>query len=373
MALTTYSFQQITSNIATAVQASATALLDFTVGSPLLAIAQAISGVVLWLQAIILQLLTLTRAATSQGTDLDSWVADYGLARLAAVASTGTVTFSRFTPTMQAVIPIGATIATSDGTQTFVVTLDTTNAAYNAGLGGYVIASGTASLTVPVMASAAGTGGNIQSNTLTSITTPISGVDTATNASAFINGVDAESDPALRIRFVLYLSSLSKATKIAVGYAITSIEQGLSYTITENQDYNGTTDMGYFTVVIDNGSGYPSSTLLTNVSNAIDAVRPLGSRFGVFPPIVLTANVSMSLTTATGYTHSAVATAVTTALQNFINGLTLGTSLPYTQLAAIAYSVPGVTNVSGILLNSSTSDLTATVQDKILAGTTSVS
>jgi hypothetical protein len=47
--------------------------------------------------------------------------------------------------------------------------------------------------------------------------------------------------------------------------------------------------------------------------------------------------------------------------------------LPYTQLASIAYDVAGVSNVTGILLNSGTSDLAATAKQKILAGTVSVS
>jgi uncharacterized phage protein gp47/JayE len=128
-----------------------------------------------------------------------------------------------------------------------------------------------------------------------------------------------------------------------------------------------------FTAIVDDGTGHPSDTLLTNVSNAIDAVRPLNSRYSVHAPTVLTANVVMVLTSGAAYTHSAVVAAVVTALTNFINGLSLGTSLPYSQLAAIAYGVPGVINATGIELNSGTGDLTATVQDKILAGSMTIS
>src|ERR1700733_382289 len=117
--LQTFTFTELVSQIATAIQGSASALYDFTVGSTLRAIAEATSAVVLWLQAIILQLLTVTRAATSVGSDLDSFMADYGVTRLAAVASTGNVTFARFTSTQQAVVPIGATVQSADGTQTF--------------------------------------------------------------------------------------------------------------------------------------------------------------------------------------------------------------------------------------------------------------
>lgn len=372
-ALQTYTQQQIVSNVATTMQGAATAPLNFTPGSVLLAIAQAVAGVVLWLQAIILQLLTLTRAATSIGSDLDSWLTDYGFTRLPAVAATGQVTFSRFTSTQQAVVPIGAGLQTADGTQAFTVTIDTTNSAYNATLGGYVLPANTTSVSVPVQAAAAGAGGNVLSATISVITTPIPGVDTVTNASAFTNGINAESDTAARLRFVAYLASLSKATKTAIGYAVTSVQQGLNYTLTENLNYNGSTNVGYFYVVVDDGTGHPSTPLLNNVGSAIDAVRPMCSTFGVFAPTVVTANVTMVLTSAAGFNHASVVAAVTAALQNAINGLTLGTSLPYTQLASIAYDVPGVTNATGILLNSGTADLAATNQQKILAGTMTIS
>ena len=236
-----------------------------------------------------------------------------------------------------------------------------------------MLATNTASVNVPVLAATPGAGGNVQAGAISVITSPISGVDTVTNAAAFTNGVNAEADSSFRSRFVAYLASLSKATKAAVGYAITSLQQNVYYTLTENQNYNGTTNVGYFYVVVDDGTGYPSNTLLTNASNAINAIRPLGSTFGVFAPSVETANVTMTITSASGLNHATVVGNVGLALQAFINGLTLGTSLPYTQLAAIAYGVSGVTNVSGVLLNAGTSDLAATQQQKINAGTMVIS
>lgn len=371
--LQTQDFTTLVRNMVTAVQAGSTTLINLTVGSVLRAILESVAGVILWLQGLIVYVLTLTRAATSSGADLDSWMADYGLTRLAAVPATGQVTFARFTNTNQAVVPFNYLVQTGDGTQSFIVNVDATNAAYNATLGGYVLAAGVSSINVSVTAVNAGAQGNVLAGAISSISQPISGVDTVTNASAYTNGVNAETDAAFRIRFVLYLLSLSKATKTAIGSAIANIQQGLKYTLTENYDYNGTYDPGFFYVVIDDGTGYPSSTLQSTVGNAIDAVRAVGIRFAVFAPVVITATPTMVLTTAAGYVHATVVGLVTTALQNFINALPLGASLPYTQLASIAYGVPGVVNVSGVLLNSATSDLTATSQQVIKCGTPVVS
>ena len=372
MALNTLTFSAVVEDITAYAQSASAALLDFSTGSVLLSLSQAYASVVVWLESLIIYVLTLTRASTSSGSDVDSWMADFGLTRLAATQATGQVTFSRLSGVGQAVVPVGATVQSSDGTQTFTVTIDTTNAAYVAGIG-YVMGNTVSSVNAPVIATNSGTGGNVLANSITVITSSISGVDTVNNAAAFTNAINAESDTAFRARFILYIQSLSKATKLAIGAAITGVQQGLSYTLTENQDYNGTTDYGYFYVVLDDGTGYPSSTLLASVGSAIDAVRGCGLRFGVFAPVVITANVGMVLTTASGYTHSTVIAAVSVALQAAINSAVLGQSLPYTQLASIAYSVPGVTNVTSVTLNGGTSDLTLTNQQVLLCGTLTIS
>lgn len=373
MAITTQDFTTLVRNQVTAIQGAAKVLVDLTVGSILRAIVEANAAVILWLQGLILQLLAITRAATSSGADLDSWVGDFGLTRLAAVAASGQVSFARFTPSQQAVVPVGTTIQTGDGAQQFAVTLDTTNPAYSASLGGYVLAAGVASTNVPVAAVTAGAGGNVSSWQINTLTQALPGVDTVSNAAAFTNGVDAESDAALRIRFIAFVASLSKATKGAIGYAITSLKQGVIYTLVENQQYNGTTDYGYFYVVVDDGTGSPGSTFLSNVSNAIDAVRGVSIRFGVFAPVVVTANAGMTITTAAGYDHNAVVALVVAALRNYINALTLGQTLTYSRLAQVAYDAsPGVTNVTAVTLNGGTADVSATSQQVIKAGTLTV-
>ncbi|AVA33373.1 baseplate J/gp47 family protein [Cupriavidus metallidurans] len=348
-------------NQVSTIQGYAKVLVDLTVGSILRGIVEANAAVTIWLQGLIMQVLAITRAATSSGADLDSWVADFGVTRLAAVAATGTVTFSRFTTTQQGLVPLTAVVQTADGTQQFSVVVDTTNPAYNATLGGYVLAAGVPSVNVPVVAVTAGAAGNAVAGAVTTIVGAISGVDTVTNVAAFANGADAESDPALRTRFIAYIASLSKATKAAVGYAITSLQQGLVYSLTENQTYGGTAQYGYFFVVVDDGTGSPSSTLLASVSNAIDAVRPLCSSFGVFAPVVVSASVAMTATIAAGYDPVATKALITTALKNYINSLKLGQTLTYSRLAQVAYDAsPGVTNITGVTLNGGTADLPAT-------------
>jgi uncharacterized phage protein gp47/JayE len=360
-------------NMAAAVEASATQLLDLTVGSTLRAVLESNASIALWMQWLILLVLRTTRAATSNGTDLDSWMADFSLTRLPAVSATGSVTFSRFTPTAMALIPAGALVRTADGTQTFQVSIDTLLVSWASVSNGYFIAAGVASLDVPVTAQTAGAGGNVQAGTITLLASAIPGIDSVTNASPFQNGLDAELDTAFRSRFCNFIASRSRATLVAVGYAVSSIQQGLNYTIQENQDPTGRPLMGSFVVTVDDRSGTPPTSLLAMVQIAVDAVRPVGSIFSIQPPLVTIVDVSLTIGVTTGTIKAQVMPLVGSAISSYINGLAIGTSLPLTRIAQIAYSASSaVINVSQLLANGNASDITPTVSGVVKAGVIAV-
>jgi uncharacterized phage protein gp47/JayE len=348
-------------------------LLDLTVGSTLRAVIEANASIALWMQWLILQVLRTTRAATSSGADLDSWMADLSLTRMPSVAATGIVTFSRFSPMLSALIPASALVRTADGIQTFAVSIDTTNPAWAAASNGYVVAGGIASLDAPVTALAAGTAGNVQAGAVSLLASAIPGVDAVTNANAFQNGLDAETDDAFRDRFRNFIASRSRATTVAVGYAISSIQQGLNYTVQENLDSAGQPRMGSFVVTVDDGSGSPSSALLSTVQTAVDAVRPVGSIFSVQPPTVVTVDVSLAITVAAGTAKAQVTGGVGNAIGSYINSLSIGAALPLTRLAQVAYAADGsVINVSQILVNGNTNDVTPGAFGVVKAGVIAV-
>jgi uncharacterized phage protein gp47/JayE len=314
-----------------------------------------------------------TRAATSIGSDLDTWMADFSLVRLPAVAASGAVTFARFAPVTTALIPAGTTVRAADASQSFVVTADVTNPAWNAVQNGYLLAAGVASITVPAQASVAGSAGNIQAGAITLIAAALPGVDTVANAAPFQGGLDAESDPAFRTRFQNFLASRSRATPVAIGYAVASIQQGLQYTIQENVSPDGTQRMGNFVVTVDDGSGTPPSGLLSTVYAAVDAVRPIGSTFTVQPPKVVTASISLAISTAPGSVHVAVAAGVQAAITTYVDSLPIGAPLTLTRLAQLAYDAsPAAINVTSILLNGSTADLVPPVSGVVKASSVAV-
>jgi baseplate J-like protein len=370
--LATQNSTTIDSNWAAAVQGACATLLDFTVGSILRAIGQAQKGVTLWLQGLVLQLLAATRLGTSSGADVDSFVADFGLTRLPAIAASGAVTFSRFTPTNQAVVPVGAVIQTVDGTQAFTVVANPANGAFSVALNGYVIAPTVTSVTASVQAVNPGSQGNISAATLTVLQTGISGVDTATNASAFTTGIDAEADLALKARFLAFFASLSNGTEAAIQRAVSGVNQNLQLTIVEQP-----LSSPNVAIYVDDGSGSIGSTLLTAATNAANAVRAAGISYGVFAATKVTANVNMTITTAAGFVHATVVGQVALALAAYINRLGMSLTGPnplsYMMLGTVAFGIAGVTDVTNVTLNSGTADLTGSPGQTIKAGTIAVS
>ena len=373
MSLIPKSFTTLVQDAATSIQGSVSSVMDFSVGTVLRALVESVSSVVLWLQGLILQLLTTTRASTSSGSDLDSWMLDFGVYRLPAVAAQGSVTFSRFTPTQQALIPVGTVVQTADGTEKYTVIADTNQAAYSPTQNAYVIVAGQSSVTATVQAVNLGTEGNVVANAISQIAQSLPGVDNVVNAQGFTSGQDPESDAALRVRFIGYLASLSEGTKSAIGAAINDLQLGLTFTITEDVDVNNTSMPGYFYVTVTNASGTPGSNVISSVYNAIDAVRAAGVRFDVYGPTIVPVNVSLSLQIASGYAFADVSAAVTAAITAYLNSLPLGATLPFTRLATLAYvASPGVANVTGVTANGGTVDLIAGATQVIKAGSISV-
>lgn len=373
MQLSLQNFSTLLENMAAAVQGAAAGLVDLTVGSVLRAILEANASLALWLQWLIVQCLAASRLATSTGADCDSFGADFGFTRLGAVAASGSVTFARFSPGIAAFIPVGTIVSSAGNTMSFLAVADPANPAFSSALNGYTLASGVASVNVAVAAMTPGSAGNLQPGAITTLNSAIAGVDTVTNAAATSGGLDAESDTAFRARFGNYLASLSKATNLAIGSAIAGIQQGLTYTINENINQAGASQLGFFVVTVDDGSGNPPASLLGTVQSIVDAIRPVGTGFAVQGPAVQTANVAMTLVTAAGTSHSAAVAAVAGAVESYIAGLPVGAALSYTRLAQLAYDASSaVTNLSGLLLNGGTADLAPPLFGAIRSGTVAV-
>ena len=317
-------------------QGGSAQLVDLSIGSVMRALLESCASVALWMQWLILQVLATTRAATSIGADLDSWMADFSVTRLPGSQSVGQVVFSRYTPGIMAQIPVGAVVRTADASLSFLVSVDTGNSAWN-GVSGYTLNSGVASLLVPVTAILAGVSGNVLAGAISLVGTAIPGVDSVTNQNGLAGGVDAESDIALRARFQLYINSRSLATVGAIGSAIESLQQGLRYNVLENVDRLGNGVPGNFCVYADDGSGTASTALISAISLAVDGVRPIGSTFSISGPVLVPVAVEIILRTSGRIPDTTVTAGVEVSVISWIRGLPMGSELSVSKLEALAH------------------------------------
>ena len=375
MQLSLQGFSSLVGNMGAVAQGACASLADLTVGSVTRALLEAAASVALWLQYLVLQVMAMTRLATSSGADVDSWVADFGLSRLGGTASSGQVTMSCFSYASQsAIVPAGTLVRLGSGTATFAVVADPSNAAWSAAGGFYVRQAGSPAITVPVQATEVGSAGNVQPGTVNLLAQSVSGIDTVTNALALTGGADAESDVALKARFVPYINSRAQATVTAIESAIAGVQQGLSYAVEENVDTAGAPRAGFFVVVVDDGSGSPPASLITTVSEAVDAVRPVGTGFAVVGPTLIPASIDLTLVLAPGADGAVVRGAASAAITAYVDALPIGAPLAFSRLAGLAYAAdPTVTNVLGLTVNAGTGDLGGGVGQVVRISTLTVS
>ena len=360
MILPLQTFTTMLEGMSAGLQGRATQLIDLSVGSVLRALLESCASIALWMQWLILQVLSMTRASTSVGADLDSWMADFSFGRLPGSASNGLVTFTRFTVGLPAFIKEGTIVLTTDGSLRFAVISDNTNPFWSQQPAGYTLPATVASITLPAQALVAGASGNVLAGTIGLLGSAIPGVDQVLNSSDFGGGVDVESDASLRTRFQLYINSRSLGTAGAIASAVSSLQQGIRYCVLENVDLGGKVWPGNFCVIVDDGDGTASSALLESASAAVDAVRPIGSTFSVTPAAVLPVTIQMSVVLSASSAGSATATAVQDAISSWVGGLPMGGLLAISKLEALAHSIgTAVLSVSMTLINGLTTDLKA--------------
>lgn len=364
------SFGALVRQQAAVMQAQASIGLDFGIGSVLRSWIESVAGVGLLLQKQALDVLRTTRLASSTGTDVDTFVNDFGFQREPATSATGIVTFYL---SGGAFIPVGSLVKTADLSLTYSVTTDPSIAGYNSTLNGYNVPGSTTSIDLPVVCTTTGRGGNILAQSISLLGSSIPGVNAVNNTLAFANGSDAQTDASVREGFLLYLAGLARATVISIESAIQSVQSGLSYQVLENTLPDGTTRAGTITVVLDDGSGTPPAALVKAVTAAIEAVRPAGSMFSVIAPTVVPVTLSCNISVLRGTSLQAAQAAVGAALAQYIDGVGTGEPLLYLKLASIAFAAANnITDVENLLVQGATANLPAVVGRSYKLGATSI-
>lgn len=371
MSLPVLTFQQYVDQQASLMKASSPYQLNFNQGSVILALLQSNAGNSIWLQSLATTLLATTRLSTSTGTDVDTFIADYDFTRYQGNPSFGLVTFSRFTATITGVVPVGSIVSVSLNNLQFIVTADTGNAFYNAGLNSYILPISQFSMSVPVKCTTSGTIGNIAVGAIDTINNnvPVTvGIDNVTNPSAFTNGANPWSDTETKQQFVLYINSLSRATYQAIAFAVSTTTNGgevvTRYNIVENFNEMGSPQLGYFYVIIDNGTGSTVTTaLLDNVIASVEAYRGLTIAFDVTAATFITPTViaNVHLVAQPTETNAVIKANVMSGIQAYANSIPFNQPMLFSKLVEAIYnSDPNIATIAspgGVLLNAGSSDL----------------
>jgi uncharacterized phage protein gp47/JayE len=384
--LTIYTKDQWLQMLAEQFASSAGIQANLAEGSAIGAAFEAIALMAVQLQGSLVTLQNYQRLGTSADADRDSFVSPFGITRLGAVASTGSVTFSIPSVAGQAlVIPVGAIVQTPNGLA-FAVVVDNSNPAYNAlaggyPTGGYILAAGLLSVVVTVQCNTAGAIGNVQANQITQMVSsgsaPIPpGISSVTNTQAFTTGADAETGDQLAARFTVQESSGRVGTLNAIAAAILSVQPGLTYALGDQVNADGTAHPAYVTAIVNvlGQSIGPSGSLITAIIAAINAIRAGGMSFQVLGPTLVPVNVTATIHYSTGTDFNALQIALTNAYDAFVNGIGLNpaggsTTCAFIDVGMALRQVKGVTRVDLLTLNAAALDITAAFASQLVAGT----
>ena len=349
-------FRGVVSKAATALQAASRQTLDLSVGSVLRALLEANATIALWMQWVALQLLATTRAATATGADLDSWMLDFGVVRLQSSPAAGQVLFARTLPALAAAVPPGTIVRTAETGVRYAVLADANHPAWTGSA--YVLPASVASVLLPVRALVAGSAGNLQAGAALLLSGAIAGVDQVGNPTPIQGGLDAESDASLRARFNLFLDSRSRATALAIRYAVLSLRQGMRCVIAESQDTAGSFVAGSVVVTIDDGTGAASAGLVSDAAAAIELVRPVGMTCAVRAARPVQADLVIRC--LMDGDSVAAGAAVSDAVTRWIAAQPIGAVLPQSRVVALTHAaVPGIDEVLSVTINGQAADLTA--------------
>jgi uncharacterized phage protein gp47/JayE len=360
-------FNTIVTNLRSKAQQYSTGLVDFTIGKIWNTVTNLIADNTQYQQGLVYEALMRTRLTTSTGSDVDSFIADYQFSRLPAVTATGSVTLSRYDASVVATIPVGANVKTFDGLLQYSITEDATHPDWSNSLGVYVVPVGNASITVPITATAAGASYNTQPNTITLIASSLAGINLVNNQTAISNGVDAESDDAVKARFWQFLNTKSLGTAAAIEYAVSSVQANLSYNVVSNDKRTG-----FFSVYLDDGTGSPPPSLIASVSNAVAAVAPFTVDYQVYPAEIVYVTVSVSVYPKKGYDKTTVGNNVAYAIENLINNAGVSDTVRYYDVATVANNVEGVDHIENLFLNGAIQDIGGAPNQSVHVSTVSI-
>lgn len=214
-------------------------------------------------------------------------------------------------------IPIGTKFATRATSRTLYY--ETTQ--------NYLIPAGSTYALILIECTEAGTVGNVAANTITGMVNPISYVASVSNPSAFITGVDEETDEARKERFSLYISSRSRGTRQAILYALSEVPEVSGFYIDDSQ-------IGIVTIYAHDVNGDLPSLVKSKIEEKLEDYRPAGIPYVVRSFVQVNPAIVVELTVPSVYNNEIFRQFIHDKINQFLLSLGYGETLYISDLTS---------------------------------------
>lgn len=274
-------------------------------------------------------------AATTYGEFLDLKASEAGLTRIPSAKATGLVVFSSLVDGLE--IPTGTVVYTDSGIR-FLTDNDT------------AIFNGTASSSVT--AEVAGLSGNVPVNSI--INVEIAEV-TCNNSSITINGKDTQSDEDLLNAYNAKLRAPVASGNIHHYRQWASEVLGIGDArVIPLWNGNGTVKI----LLVGTDKKPVIASKVTEVTDYINSVRPIGSTITVESAIAKTITVSADITLAINYTLANVKIEIEREItEYFASASFVDIDIKFSKIGNIILGIPGVLDYSTLTINNQSSNI----------------
>ena len=243
----------------------------------------------------------------------------FGFERRPAIRSTTTLTITLYTPHEAFTIPKGTRFATSEGI-TFATVADAS------------IDAADITKDLLVMCTTAGTVGNVPANAITTMVDNIPIVKSVTNPEVVINGRNMESDASRKTRFVSYIRSLSKGTLEALRYALSTVPEITSISISESLP-------GIVKVYISTATGEVPEDVMNKAKEVIEKYRAAGIQIIISTVAKITVDVSIKIGLSDLQNSTIIQTQVKNGVMSYLNSMQVGEDLLPNNLMGFIFSL----------------------------------
>ncbi len=278
-----------------------------------------------------------------EGSYIDRKVSDYGIYRKAGTKAACTVTF---TGSNNSVIPLGSLVQAGGG-----LLFQTTEEAS-------IINT---FIDVKVEAVEAGGSYNVDADTINSLPIAINGVISVTNASKATGGTDTETDISLLSRYLQHLQNPSTSGNIH-NYKQWALEVKGVGSAKIFPLWNGAGTVK--TVIVDSNKQPAAESLVKEVYDHIEKVRPIGAEVTVKSAAGKNIAITGTVVLSSGYALQNVTDLFKDKISDYFKSISFDLNyVSYAKIGTILLSVDGVLDYSDLKLNNTNVNIALTDEE----------